>query len=161
MAKEKLPATPAIRMLKEHHIDFEDRAYKYQDKGGTEVAAKELGIEEHQVIKTLIMEDEQRNPFIVLMHGNKQVSTKELARAIGRKSVSPCDQATAQKHTGYWVGGISPFGTKKPMAVYIEESILSLPQIYINGGKRGLLVKIKPADLTGVLRPIPVHAARE
>ena len=161
MAKDKLPATPAIRVLRENKIDFEYCLYKYEDKGGTEVAAKELGADEYRVIKTLVMEDDRKVPFIVLMHGNRHVSTKELARAIGSKSVSPCEPSTAQKHTGYLVGGISPFGTKKRLPAYVEESILSLPQIYINGGKRGLLVKMTPADLQKILQPTPIQAARE
>ena len=117
-------------------------------------------MDEHLVIKTLVMEDDQRTPFIVLMHGDKQVSTKNLARAIGAKSVTPCDPHGALKHTGYMVGGISPFGIKKPLPIYIEETILSLPRIFINAGRRGLLFEMSPADLVKVLKPQPVKVAR-
>lgn len=161
MAKDKFPATAAIRMLKETNVPFEPSTYKYEEKGGTEVAAREFGVDEHLVVKTLVMEDEHKKPFLVLMHGDQHVSTKELARIRGSKSVSPCDHAVAQKHTGYMVGGISPFGTRKKLPIYVEESILNLPRIYINGGKRGLLVKMASADLEKILEPIPVRTARE
>lgn len=160
MAKEKFPVTSAIRFLKDHQVNFIERPYRYEEEGGTEVAAKALGVGEHLVIKTLVMEDDQKAPFIILMHGDKQVSTKELARTIGVKSVNPCTPEVALKHTGYMVGGISPFGTKKPLPVYVEESILSLPKIFINAGRRGLLVEISPSDLVKVLNPIPVKVAR-
>ena len=160
MTKEKFPVTPAIRFLRENQVDFIEHPYKYEEGGGTETAAKAFGVDEHLVIKTLVMEDDQRTPFIVLMHGDKQVSTKNLARAIGAKSVTPCDPHGALKHTGYMVGGISPFGTKKHLPVYVEETILSLPRIFINAGRRGLLVEMSPADLVKVLKPIPVQVAR-
>lgn len=161
MAKDKLPVTPGIRMLREGEIDFKERPYKYEEKGGTEVAARELRVDEHQVIKTLVMEDERRKAFIILMHGDREVSTKELARVLGVKTVTPCDTATAEKHTGYMVGGISPLGMRKPLPVYIEASILSLPKIYINAGKRGLLVELSPEDLSKALKPLtPVTVAR-
>ena len=160
MTKEKFPVTSAIRFLKDHQVNFIERPYRYEEEGGTEVAAKALGVGEHLVIKTLVMEDDQKAPFIILMHGDKQVSTKELARTIGVKSVNPCTPEVALKHTGYMVGGISPFGTKKPLPVYVEESILSLPKIFINAGRRGLLVEISPSDLVKVLNPIPVKVAR-
>jgi Cys-tRNA(Pro) deacylase len=161
MAKEKLPVTPGIRMLREKGINFMEHPYKYEERGGTEVAARELGVDEHQVIKTLVMEDERRNAFIVLMHGDREVSTKALARVLGVKTVTPCDAATAEKHTGYMVGGISPFGIRKPLPVYVEASILSLPGIYINAGKRGLLAELSPEDLGRALKPLtPVSVAR-
>jgi Cys-tRNA(Pro) deacylase len=161
MAKDKLPVTPGIRMLRAKEIEFEERSYKYEERGGTEVAARELGVDEHHVIKTLVMEDERRKAFIILMHGDREVSTKELARVLGVKTVTPCDAATAEKHTGYMVGGISPLGARKPLPVYIEASILSLPKIYINAGKRGLLVELSPNDLGKALKPLtPVTVAR-
>jgi Cys-tRNA(Pro) deacylase len=160
LTKEKFPVTSAIRFLKDHQVNFIERPYRYEEEGGTEVAAKALGVGEHLVIKTLVMEDDQKAPFIILMHGDKQVSTKELARTIGVKSVNPCTPEVALKHTGYMVGGISPFGTKKPLPVYVEELILSLPKIFINAGRRGLLVEISPSDLVKVLNPIPVKVAR-
>ncbi len=160
MTKKKLPVTSALRFLRENQVDFIERPYKYEEEGGTEVAAKALEVDEHLAIKTLVMEDDQKAPFIILMHGDKQVSTKALARTIGVKSVNPCTPQVALKHTGYMVGGISPFGTKKPLSVYVEESILSLPKIFINAGRRGLLCEMSPADLIKVLRPIPVRVAR-
>ena len=160
MTKEKFPVTSAIRFLKDHQVNFIERPYRYEEEGGTEVAAKALGVGEHLVIKTLVMEDDQKAPFIILMHGDKQVSTKELARTIGVKSVNPCTPEVALKHTGYMVGGISPFGTKKVLPVYVEESILSLPKIFINAGRRGLLVEISPSELVRILNTIPVRVAR-
>ncbi|MGQ9647195.1 MAG: Cys-tRNA(Pro) deacylase [Thermodesulfobacteriota bacterium] len=160
MSKDKFPVTPAIRTLRENQVDFIEHPYKYEEGGGTEVAARELGVDEHLVIKTLVMEDDQKNPFIILMHGDKQVSTKELARAMNVKSVHPCDPQVAFKHTGYMVGGISPFGTKKRLRVYVEETILSLPRIFINAGRKGLLFEMSPADVVKILRPTPVRVAR-
>jgi Cys-tRNA(Pro) deacylase len=160
LVKEKVPATSAVRFLRDHQIDFVERPYPYEEHGGTERAAKELGVQEHFVIKTLVMEDDEKRPFIILMHGDKEVSTKELARVIGVKSISPCTPETALKHTGYRVGGISPFGTKKPLPVYVEGSILGLPKIIINAGRRGFLAEISPSDLMKVLKPIPVRVAR-
>jgi Cys-tRNA(Pro) deacylase len=147
-------------MLRENQADFIEHPYKYEEGGGTEVAAKELGVDEHLVIKTLVMEDDQKASFIVLMHGDKQVSTKELARETGVKSVHPCDPQVAFRHTGYMVGGISPFGTKKRLRVYAEETILSLPRIFINAGRKGLLFEMSPAELIKVLNPVPVRVAR-
>jgi Cys-tRNA(Pro) deacylase len=162
MAKDRLQVTQGIRILQEKGICFMERPYRYEDRGGTEVAARELDVDEHQVIKTLVMENEHKNAFIVLMHGDREVSTKAMARSLGVKTVTPCDAATAQRHTGYMVGGISPFGTRKPLPVYIEESILSLPKIYINAGKRGLLVELSPEDLGKALKhPTPVNVSRE
>ena len=159
MSKDKLPITQAVRMLKEKSATFILRTYKYEEKGGTPVASRELGVDEHQVIKTLVMEDDRKNPLLVLMHGDNQVSTKNLARVLGVKSVEPCDPETAHRHTGYMVGGISPFGTRKPLKVYIEASVLELPKIYINAGKRGLLAEMTPQELKRVLNPIPVKVA--
>ncbi len=161
MAKDKHLVTPGTRMLREKGIVFKECHYKYEERGGTEVAARELGIDEHHVIKTLVLEDERKNAFIVLMHGDKEVSTKALARFLGVKTVTPCDTTTAEKHTGYMVGGISPFGMRKPLPVYVEASILSLPGIFINAGKRGLLVELSPDDLGKALKPlIPLNVAR-
>jgi Cys-tRNA(Pro) deacylase len=160
MDKTGYPVTPAIRLLRQKKIAFEPHLYAYKEHGGTRHSAEELGVEEHAVIKTLVMERETREPLIVLMHGDREVSTKELARAIGAKGVTPCDPATAQKHTGYMVGGTSPFGTRKAMAVYAERSIFDLPKIYINGGKRGFLISIAPADLRRALAVEEVEAAR-
>jgi Cys-tRNA(Pro) deacylase len=156
MAKEKLPITPAVRVLRAEKVAFTDHPYAYEEKGGTTVSARELGVDEHCVIKTLVMEDEAKNPLLVLMHGDMQVSTKELARRIGVKQVTPCTPETAQKHTGYLVGGTSPFGTRRTMPVYMEETVAGLERVYINGGKRGYLVAMAPAELIRVLKPLPV-----
>jgi Cys-tRNA(Pro) deacylase len=156
MAKVKSPVTAAIRVLRQAGVAFGEHPYNYEEKGGTAVSARELGVPEQSVVKTLIMEDERKEPLVVLMHGDLQVSTKELARAIGAKSVAPCSPDTAQRHSGYLVGGTSPFGTRKRMPVYLEESILALPLIYINGGSRGFLVSLKPCELVRVLNPILV-----
>jgi Cys-tRNA(Pro) deacylase len=147
-------------MLRENQVDFIEHPYKYEEGGGTEVAAKALGVDEHLVIKTLVMEDDQKAPFIILMHGDREVSTKKLARGIGVKWVHPCDPQVAFRHTGYMVGGISPFGTKKKLRVYAEETILSLPRIFINAGRKGLLFEMSPAGLIKVLMPGSVHVAR-
>ena len=160
MSKDKFPVTSAIRMLRENQVDFIEHPYKYEEEGGTEVAAKALGVDEHLVIKTLVMEDDQKAPFIILMHGDREVSTKKLARGIGVKWVHPCDPQVAFRHTGYMVGGISPFGTKKKLRVYAEETILSLPRIFINAGRKGLLFEMSPAGLIKVLMPGSVHVAR-
>ena len=153
MAKEKFPVTPAIRLLREKKADFTEHLYAYEEKGGTAVSSRELGVDEHAVIKTLVMEDEAARPLIILMHGDRQVSTKELARQIGCKTVAPCAPATADKHSGYQVGGTSPFATRKAMPVYLEETIAELPRIYINGGKRGFLIGLDPRELIRVLQP--------
>ena len=160
MSKDHIPATPAIRVLKENRVDFVPRPYKYEDRGGTEVAARELGVDEHLTVKTLVMEDDGKSAFIVLMHGDREVSTKDLARILGVKTVQPCDAASANRHTGYMVGGTSPFGTRKSLPVYVEETILNLPVIYINAGRKGLLVEMRPADLAKVLKLTPVSVAR-
>jgi len=160
MTKEHFPVTPAIRALRDNRADFTLHAYKYEERGGTEVAARELRVDEYRVIKTLVMEDDLKRPFIILMHGNRQVSTKDLARTLGVKTVQPCDPATAGKHTGYVVGGTSPFGTRKNLPVYIEETILGIPRILINAGRKGLLADMATQDLVRILSPSPVTVAR-
>ena len=153
MSKDKAPVSPAVRELRAHQVAFTDHLYEYEEKGGTEVSARELGVDEHAVVKTLVMEDDAKNPLIVLMHGDLKVSTKELARVTGVKSISPCSPETASRHSGYMVGGTSPFGTRKKMPVYMEQTILDLPKIYINGGKRGYLVGIDPRAAVRLLSP--------
>jgi Cys-tRNA(Pro) deacylase len=157
--KEKAPVTAAVRALRAAGVPFTDHPYAYEEKGGTAVSSRELGVDEHCVVKTLVMEDESKNPLIVLMHGDRQVSTKELARTIGVKTISPCSPEAALRHTGYMVGGTSPFGTRKALPVYMEETILALPRIYINGGKRGYLVGVDPKEAARVLSPKPVRVA--
>ena len=153
MSKGKTPSTPAIRLLKKQGVAFTPRPYKYQERGGTRVAAHELGVDEHLTVKTLVMEDHDARPFIILMHGDMEVSTKALARDLGIKSITPCDPKVAQRHTGYMVGGTSPFGTKETLPVYMEESIQDLPYLLINGGRRGFLVEMSPSDLIAILHP--------
>jgi Cys-tRNA(Pro) deacylase len=160
MAKEPASVTPAIRFLRKHEVTFTLRPYKYEERGGTEVASRELGVDEHRVIKTLVMENEKKTPIIILMHGDREVSTKELARTLGVKLIQPCDPATANRHTGYLVGGTSPFGTRKQIPVYIEKTILDIPLIIINAGKKGLLAEMATADILHVLKPTPVNVAR-
>ncbi|HYP25451.1 MAG TPA: Cys-tRNA(Pro) deacylase [Blastocatellia bacterium] len=159
MGKPDYPVTPAVRLLRERKIHFEPRLYDYEERGGTRHSSEALGVPEHSVIKTLVMESSPREPFIVLMHGDCEVSTKRLARALGVKSVAPCDPAAAQKHTGYQVGGTSPFGTRSRLPVYAEKTIFDLPRIYINGGKRGFLVEIEPKDLRLALPVTEVEVA--
>ena len=159
MAKERFHTTQAIRTLKEHGIDFRLHLYKYVERGGTEVAARELQIDEHLAVKTLVLEDEKGNPFLVLMHGDKQVSTKALARFLGVKAVRPSEPHVANRHTGYVVGGTSPFGTRKQLKVYVEASILDLPKVFINAGRKGLLAEMAPADMARILNPVPVQVA--
>jgi len=161
MSKEKTPVTPAVRLLRNAKVAFTDHLYPYEEKGGTSVSARELGVDEHCVVKTLVMEDDRKQPLIVLMHGDLEVSTKELARRIGARSVAPCTPETAQKHSGYLVGGTSPFGTRKGMPVYMEESILDLPKIYLNGGKRGYLVGIDPREVVRLLQAVLVKVGIE
>ena len=151
--------TPAVAFLKAKEIPFTEHTYDYVEHGGTEVPALALKVPEHQIVKTLVMEDEAKKPLVVLMHGDRKVSTKTLARQAGRKSVEPCAPEVAQRHTGYQVGGTSPFGMRKPLPVFVERTILELPQIYINGGRRGLLVRIHSADLARVLSLSPVDVA--
>lgn len=152
-------ATPAVHVLKQQRVPFTEHEYRYEERGGTAVSSRELGIDEHAIIKTLVMEDENRHPLIVLMHGDREVSTKNLARQIGRKTVKPCAPDVAQKHTGYLVGGTSPFGTRKPMPIYMERSVADLDRLYINGGRRGFLISMSPSDLVRVLSPVLVDAA--
>ena len=155
----KAPVTTAIRALRAQRVDFTDHLYDYVEQGGTEVSSRALGVPEHAVIKTLVMETDAGAPLVVLMHGDRQVSTKELARTLGVKSIAPCKPEVAQRHSGYLVGGTSPFGLKKPMPVYLEASIAALPRLYINGGKRGYLVAMAPKDLIRVLSPTLVTVA--
>lgn len=159
MNKAKTPVTPAIRLLRHEKVAFDDHPYRYEAGGGTAAFARQTGIDEHLVIKTLIMEDDKKQPLIVLMHGDLEVSTKSLARQIGVKSVHPCDSAVAERHSGYQVGGTSPFGTRKRLPVYCESSILKLPQIYINGGKRGYIISMRTTEMVRVLTPslVSVH----
>lgn len=157
MAREKTPVTPAVRLLREAGVEFTPHLYRYEERGGTAISARELGVDEHAVIKTLILEDDEKNPLVVLMHGDRQVSVRELARLIGARSVSPCAPAVADRHSGYQVGGTSPFGTRKEMPVYMEETILGIPRIYINGGKRGFLMGLDPREALRVLRPTLVR----
>jgi Cys-tRNA(Pro) deacylase len=159
MSKINYPVTSAVRVLRAKKIAFEPHIYDYKERGGTAHSAAELGVEEHVVVKTLVMQTDAREPLLVLMHGNCEVSTKELARVIGVRSVAPCDSETAQKHTGYLVGGTSPLGTRKQLPVYAERTIFDLPRIYINGGKRGFLVLIAPADLKKALSITEVSVA--
>ncbi len=153
MKDSKAPVTAAIRVLRQHKAEWSDHLYDYEEKGGTAVSSRELGVDEHAVIKTLIMEDEARRPLIVLMHGDCEVSTKNLARHLGVKTISPCAPEVANRHSGYLVGGTSPFGTKRAMPVYLQQSICALPQIYLNGGKRGYLIGISPQVVLEVLKP--------
>ncbi|OHX12651.1 aminoacyl-tRNA deacylase [Chromobacterium sphagni] len=159
MSKEKAPVTQAIRVLREQQVSYSEHLYKYEEKGGTTVSARELGVAEHAVVKTLIMEDENKRPLIVLMHGDREVGTGMLAKQIGAKKVHPCDPKTADRHSGYQVGGTSPFGTRHQMPVYMEASIAELDTIYINGGKRGFLIGVSPREVMRVLRPTLVNAA--
>jgi len=151
--------TPATAWLRARGVAFTEHVYDYVDHGGTAESSRQLGVPEHAVVKTLVMQDERREPLIVLMHGDRQVSTKALARAIGAKSVEPCAPETAQRHSGYQIGGTSPFGTRKAMPVYVEASVLELPHIHINGGRRGYLIGIAPAVLTEALGARAVQCA--
>ena len=159
--KEHISETQATQFLRQHGIAFSEHPYGYEEHGGTAVSARELGVDEHCVVKTLVMQDEAAKPLIVLMHGDRKVSTKNLARQIGCKSVEPCKPEVANRHSGYLVGGTSPFGTRKAMPVYVEQSILSLDRIYINGGRRGYLVGLAPSVLPSVLSVKPVNCALE
>lgn len=153
--------TPATAFLKSNGIAFTEHTYAYVEHGGTAVSAESLGVAEHEVVKTLMMQDEDAKPLIVLMHGDRKVSTKNLARQAGRKSIEPCRPELAQRHSGYPVGGTSPFGTRKPLPIYMERSITKLRAIYLNGGRRGLLVKIRTEDLVKALQPQLVEVALE
>jgi Cys-tRNA(Pro) deacylase len=158
--KAKHPSTPATRLLKNSGIDFSQHTYRYEDRGGTAASARELEVDEHAVVKTLVMEDEAGAPLIILMHGDKEVSTKALARQSGCKAVAPCKPADADRHSGYQVGGTSPFGTRRQMPIYIEQTIMDLPKIYINGGSKGFLVGMDPKDLQRILTPTLVNVAK-
>ena len=151
--------TPATQMLKAHKVEFSEHPYEYVEHGGTEESAKQLGLTEHMVVKTLVMQDQDAKPLIVLMHGDCKVSTKNLARQIGAKSVEPCKPEVANRHSGYLVGGTSPFGTRRAMPVYIENTILELPRIAINGGRRGFLVQLDPQVCVQLLGARPVQCA--
>ncbi len=157
--KEHVSETPATQWLRAQGVVFGEHVYDYVDHGGTTESSQQLGVDEHHVVKTLVMEDENAKPLIVLMHGDRQVSTKSLARRIDCKRVAPCKPEVAQRHSGYLVGGTSPFATRKTMPVYVERSVLSLPLIYINGGRRGYLVSIPPRVLTERLAAQPVECA--
>ncbi|MBP6316502.1 MAG: aminoacyl-tRNA deacylase [Rubrivivax sp.] len=151
--------TPATQQLRRAGVAFTEHPYDYVDHGGTAESARQLGLPEHAVVKTLVMQDDRAQPLIVLMHGDRQVSTKNLAREIGVKSVEPCTPEVAQRHSGYLVGGTSPFGTKKVMRVFVEATVLELPRIFINGGRRGFLVGLDPAVLVAVLAAQAVRCA--
>ncbi|MBC3831752.1 aminoacyl-tRNA deacylase [Undibacterium amnicola] len=157
--KEHVSETPATQLLRKKAATFTEHPYAYEEHGGTSVSSRELGVEEHVVVKTLVMQDEHAKPLIVLMHGDKTVSTKNLARQIACKSVEPCKPEVAQRHSGYMIGGTSPFGTKKAMPVYVEASILDLEKIYLNGGRRGYLIGIAPTLLLELLSAKPVNCA--
>lgn len=157
--RQHAPETPATTFLCQHNITFTEHLYSYVEHGGTAESAKQLGVDEHAVVKTLVMQDQDAKPLIILMHGDRQVSLKTFARQIGAKKVEPCKPDVAQRHTGYQVGGTSPFGTRKTFPVYVERSVLALPSIYINGGHRGFLVQISPKVLTDLLHAQPVDSA--
>jgi Cys-tRNA(Pro) deacylase len=159
MAQKDYPKTNAIRCLLDHGIPFEVFTYKYEERGGTRVSSRELGVDEHLVVKTLVMETDAHDPLIVLMHGDCEVSTKQLARLLNVKSVTPCDPKLAHRHSGYLVGGTSPFGTKRRLPIYCEAGILDLDRIYINAGARGMLVRINPKDMAKALDLMPVQVA--
>lgn len=152
-------ATPAVHALRKHGLTFTEHEYRYELKGGTAVSSRELGVDEHHVVKTLVMEDDTKAPLIILMHGDREVSTKNLARQTGRKLVKPCAPEVAERHSGYQVGGTSPFGTRKPFPIYIERTILDLDRIYLNGGRRGFLVGLDPREAAKALDATPVDVA--
>ena len=159
MAKPSYPTTMAIRALRAANVAFEPHSYAWQPHGGTAASASALGVDEHAVVKTLIFETDAGAPLCILMHGDREVSTKQLARVVGAKSVAPCDPAVAERHSGYRVGGTSPFGLRRAMPIYLEASIAALPRIYINGGARGFLVALAPGELVRVLAPTLVDVA--
>jgi Cys-tRNA(Pro) deacylase len=161
VSKPEYPVTTAVRFLRDNHVQFEPRMYNYEEHGGTKVGATAFNVSEHMVIKTLVMETDGHRPLLALMHGDREVSTKQLARAIGVKAVTPCDDRTATKHTGYIFGGTSPFGTRTKLPVYVERSVFDLPKILINGGKRGFLVVIDPQELRRVLPVTEVEVGIE
>ncbi len=153
MAAPRHPVTRAIHVLRRHRVDYVPHLYDYVPRGGTRASSEALGVDEHAVVKTLVFEDDTRAPLLVLMHGDQQVSTKALARVLGVKRVAPCEPATADRHSGYQVGGTSPFGTRRPMPVVMQSTIADLPRMYVNGGSRGFLVELDPADAIRVLGP--------
>jgi Cys-tRNA(Pro) deacylase len=155
----KTPSTPATRLLRERGVSFTEHLYRYEERGGTSVSSRELGVDEHAVVKTLVMEDDAGAPLVVLMHGDREVSTKALARQLGRREIRICKPEVANRHSGYQVGGTSPLGTRKAMPVFLERTILDLPRIYVNGGSRGFLVGIAPKDLAALLQPTLVDVA--
>lgn len=153
--------TPATAFLKKNAVAFTEHPYEYEEHGGTRVSAEKLGVPEHSVVKTLVMEDEAKKPLVILMHGDREVSLKNLARQAGRKTIAPCKPDVAQRHSGYQVGGTSPFGLRKPMPIYVERTVLDLEKIWINGGGRGFLVAIDPKELLRVVGATPVDVALE
>jgi len=157
--RDHAPETPATSFLRQNSVPFTEHLYSYLEHGGTAESAKQLGVDEHAVVKTLVMQDQDAKPLIILMHGDRQVSLKNLARQIGAKRVEPCKPEVAQRHTGYQVGGTSPFGTRKSLPIFVERTVLALPGIYINGGNRGFLVQISPRVLTDLLHAQPVDCA--
>ncbi|MFC4159505.1 Cys-tRNA(Pro) deacylase [Chitinimonas lacunae] len=159
MSQEKAPVTAAVRVLRQHRVAYTEHLYDYVEHGGTAESSRQLGVPEHAVVKTLVMQDQDRQPLIVLMHGDRQVSTRNLARQTGRRHIEPCAPEVANRHSGYLVGGTSPLGTRKPMPVYIERSVLELDRIYLNGGKRGFLIGLDPQALLPILNPIAVDVA--
>ena len=159
MSERKVSETPATAWLRKQGVAFSEHPYDYVEHGGTAESARQLGLDEHAVVKTLVMQDERAQPLLVLMHGDRRVSTKALARQIGCKSIAPCTPEVAHRHTGFMVGGTSPFGTRKTLPVYVERSILALPHVWINGGRRGYLVGIAAAVLSSPLKAVPVDCA--
>jgi Cys-tRNA(Pro) deacylase len=157
----KAPSTAATRLLRENGVSYTEHLYRYEEHGGTAVSARELGVDEHAVVKTLVLEDDAGEPLVVLMHGDREVSLKALARQIGKRAVGVCRPDVAQRHSGYLVGGTSPFGTRKKMPVYVERTVLDLPVMYVNGGSRGFLVGIAPPELVRVLAPAVVEVGIE
>ncbi len=155
----KVPSTPATRLLRERGVAYTEHLYRYEERGGTRVSARELCVDEHAVVKTLVMEDEQGAPLVVLMHGDREVSTKALARQLGKRAVQICKPEVANRHSGYQVGGTSPLGTRRAMPIYVERTVLDLPRIYVNGGSRGFLVGVAPRDLATLLAATPVDVA--
>jgi Cys-tRNA(Pro) deacylase len=159
MSQEKAPVTAAVRVLRDNKVAYTEHLYEYVERGGTAESSRQLGVPEHAVVKTLVLEDEAKKPLIVLMHGDCEVSTRNLARQSGRKHIEPCTPEAANKHTGYLVGGTSPLGTRKAIPVFVEASVFELERIYLNGGKRGFLVGLAPKDLLPILKPILVQVA--
>jgi len=159
MGKIHWPSTAATRVLQAHEVPYTPHLYRYEEHGGTRLAARDLGVPEHSVVKTLVMEDENSRPLLVLMHGDLEVSTRQLARQIGCRTVKPCRPEVASRHSGYLIGGTSPLGTRKALPVYLQRTILELPEIHVNGGSRGFLVALAPGDLVRVLQPTLVDVA--